>query len=423
MWKKYGNMMKCGKYITVLALSAGLWISGCGSENPGISDKKEDGFVETFEEAAADLEYQASDVQEVLWTDEQIAAEVEYLEDHFSDGVKYRDMDEDMLSYVKPIESGFAFAGRVSDEGYGYILAFQKYEKNIFDGYDQYWQDDDFVVVDRNEQTSAERVVYRLSGISSLYNNLESEVLLIVPEEMEEPDELVKAYMHRYLKEDAGRAYLESVIERDVRFTPPNGEEGYLVVYKYEDGRQKLEYVILTPEEEEEILSSDALILPEWYGHYGLQYYVSHDLYEEMEEEEGPITSAALEIAKERCGFAASDISEIKDIVSASLTMHLWNSEQQEEINVDITDREELKELEEIFSSAEPFHEGKCPYWGILTLTREDGQEFVLSLAIDSCDGFVFGSNGFYTVGKEKTERVWEIFDEVRAFTGWDVEE
>jgi len=46
-----------------------------------------------------------------------------------------------------------------------------------------------------------------------------------------------------------------------------------------------------------------------------------------------------------------------------------------------------------------------------------------LSLAIDSCDGFVFGSNGFYTVGKEKTARVWEIFDEVRAFTGWDVEE
>lgn len=425
MLKKYLKIAECGKYIWILVLFAGLLIGGCGSQNSGINDEKQEKIVENSVEATVVEEAGMEDEQEVLWSAEEKSAEVKFLESNFGDGIIFRDMEEEqVLSYVKSIESGFEFIGRVSDDGYGYILAFQKGNENIFEGYDQYWMNQDFVVVERNEQTDEERVVYRLPNVWNLYPDTKNEVLLIQPEDMAEPRELTEAFIQRFCKGEEGRAYLDSVMERGVRFTPPTGDEGYLEVYKYENGKQRLEYVVLTSEEEAEILNSDALIIPDWYGKYGLQYYVSLDVYKEKEIEEGPITWEALKIAEERCNFVAMNISEIRDISKASLRMQVPDLYgEQEEILIEITDPSELQELEDIFSSAETFYEGKCPYRGILTLTREDGLEMVLSLAIDSCDGFVFGSYGFYTVGKEKTARIWEIFDEAREFTGWKLEE
>jgi len=418
MQKKWKISEKCGKFKWIFGLSLCLWISGCAGSDLEIEDKNET-------EAEISEAVTEEETLNVLWTKEEISIEIDFLESNFGDGTEYHDMDEGQIfSYVNEIKDGFEFSGRVSDDGYGYILAFQKYEDSIFEGYDHYWVDHDYVVVEQDEETDEESEVYRLTNVSTLYSDEAHEFMWIQPEDLEEPRELAEAFIEYHCNGEEGRSYLESVMNRKVRFTPPVTDEGYIAVYQYVNGKQRLEHIVLTPEEEKAIFNSDALILPEWYGKYGLQYYVSQEIFDEYEDEEGPITAEALKIAKERCGYVAEDISEIRDIIGASLTMRISGIfEEQEDFCLEITDENILKELEEIYSSAEVYNEGKCPYRGILTLTREDGKELILSLAIDSCDGFVFGSNGFYTVGKEKTKRVWEIFEEARPFTGWDMEE
>lgn len=425
MLKKWKNVLKCGKYIWILALSACMWISGCSNSGSWITGEENGDRVENKAESVMEESDVEDEAPEILWTKDEMKSEIEFLESNFGDGIRYHDMDEDeVLSYVKSIEHGFEFVGRIAEDGYGYILAFQKYNKNIFDGYDHYWVDQDYVIVDRNEETDEEIEMYRLSNVSTIYADAEYEFMWIQPENMEEPRELAEAFREYRCNGEEGRNYLESVMDRDVRLTPPIGEEGYISVHKFENGERYQEYIVLSLEEERNIISSDAVILPEWYGQYGLQYYVSNEIFEEYEDEEGPITAEVLKIAEERCGYVAEDISEIRNIAAASLTMRIPGTfGEQEQIQVEITDVDELKKLEEIFSSAEVYYEGKCPYWGVLTLIREDGKEIVLSLAIDSCDGFVYGSNGFYTVGKENTKKVWGIFEEARPFTGWDLEE
>ncbi len=382
-------------------------------------DKKADDKKTEDKENGTEISVEVTE-SETNWPAEEIQKEIKYLEENFGYELEFEDMDDEMAeSYGEAIATYYDFVGRVTDDGIGYVLGFKKGEEDPFEGYEQFWHNHEFVIAERDEKTYEETIIYSLDQIEDIYVGENHDVLYIQPNDMEAPEEIMEAFVENYLWGEEGRSYLADVLERGVRFTPPDSG-AYLEVWRYENGRQRLEHIPLTDEEEKRILQSDALILPEWYGYYGLKFYVSTETYEETGQEQGAITYEALRIAEERCRFVGMDISEIHDIVNARLELHLLNGGHEENPEpVIITDEKLLKELEDIFSSAEFTGEGKCPYWGILTLTRADGKELVLSLAIDSCDGFVYGSSGFYSMGKKNAERVWEIFSELRPYTGW----
>lgn len=416
-------MKKMNRWMIMASLC--MIMAGCGSSGIKQSDNLTAAMpAETAEETSIYSSDMESVEDVIIWTKEMQNEEIAFLEDHFSDGMQFENMDEALaLSYGEDISEYYDLVGRITEDGCGYVLAFRKGSVDIFEGYDQYWKDQDFVVVESNEETEQEKVIYSLSNINDICSSLENDILYIQPEDLEVPGELKNAFIQRYCNGEEGIAYLEDMMERGVRFTPPD-EDGYLEVYRYENGKQRLEYVSLTEDEEKAILNSDALIMPEWYGEYGLQYFVSQDIYEETDMEEGPITEEALKIAEERCRFVAMDISEIHDIVGAEFEMQVNKEDGSEDkIKIEILDPDVLTELEEIFASSFETDEGNCPYTGILTLTREDGLEMVLSLATDSCDGFIFGSNGIYTPGTTKTARIWEILSEAKKYTGWASEE
>ena len=406
--------MKKLKKLLVLSGFA-LMLIGCGAQ------KSSDVEITSLEESTVTESPIETTVQEVRWSAEDIQKEIRYLETNFGYGLEFNDMEKDAaISYGEAIGEYYDFVGRVTDDGIGYVLGFKKGDEDHFEGYEQFWINHEFVIAERDEKTYEETIIYSLDQIDDIYLGADNEVLYIQPNDMAEPGEIMEAFVLKYLGKEEGREYLADVLERGVRFTAPDSR-AYLEVWRYENGKQRLEYVPLTADEEKRILRSDALILPEWYGYYGLQFYVSSETYEETNQEQGAITYEALRIAEERCRFAAMDISEIHDIVSARLEIKLHNEDDEKQPDpITITDEKLLKELEEIYLSAEFAGEGKCPYWGILTLTREDGKELVLSLAIDSCDGFVYGSSGFYSVGKKNAERVWEIFSDLRQYTGWE---
>lgn len=382
-----------------------------------------------------DREIEAGAVQGTLWSAEEKMAEVMFFEEHFGDGKVFRNMETDMLSsYDTAIGDAYDFIGRITEDGFGYVLGFKKGEEDPFDGCDSCWKNGLFTVTEIEEKTGEEITVFTLPDIENIYFGEERNILYIHPTDYEETENISIAFQKKFCSGENGRAYLDDVILNNVRFTAPDSG-AYLAVNRLENGYWKYEYISLTEEEEERILQSDALILPEWYGEHGIEFFVSEERYEETGRECEAITDEALKIAEDRCHFIAMDLSEIKGIVKATFRMEtldvgeskhqgislIWNDESwyaERKIDISLTNTEVLQELEEIFSHAEAGddsevgEESACPYTGILTLIREDGKELVLQLAADGCNGFIFGSAGMYQMNNEALKRVWEILGE-----------
>lgn len=426
-------MKKWTKWIVMMGMC--LVMAGCGTSMPDSQPEqsKEKGTEIQAEKKGKTIDESEENVAEAeqrnVWSKEQKEEEITCLEKYFGDGKDFRTMDPTAAaSYASAISDAYDFIGRITEDGYGYVLGFKKGTSDPFEGYGFCWKNGVFTVTETEEKTGEEITVFTFSNIENIYFGDERNILYIHPSDYEETENISIAFQKKFCSGEDGRAYLSDVIERKVRFTAPDSG-AYLAVKRLENGYWRYEYVPLTEEEEERILQSDALILPEWYGEHGIEFFVNEERYEETGRECEAITEEALKIAEDRCHFVAMDISEIKDIVKAAFKMWIsdaenmdqqkgsliWNGENwYAEGNVDITltSEEDLQELEEIFSQAEAGHDSSCPYTGILTLFREDGTELVLHLAADGCSGFIFGSAGMYQIGEDAVKRVWEILAE-----------
>lgn len=401
----------------MILLCSCLLMAGCSASGSAVSAKN----------AAADREAGSfeEETKIALESRENQREVIEFLE-QFEDELVFSDMDvEEAAFYGEPLKESYDFAGRVTEDGIGYVLAFKKTESSLLDGLSVYGKDDYIEAAVWSDQDEEYKPVYTFENIDGLFQGTGSdgalnEILYLQPIDMAAPEELQKAFFYRYCQGTWGAEYAEDVLKRGVRFTPPDSG-AYLAVDRFENGVRKWEYVALTEEEEREILESDEAIMPVLYGEYGLEFYVSQETYEETDVEQGAVTLPALEIAEQRCGFKLREISDIHDIVSADMKLYMGRGEIEAE--EEISDSGQLKELEEILASSEVAGEGKCPYSAVLTLTRRDGERIVVSLATDSCDGFVLESHGIYSPGKEKTKRIWELFPEIRSYTGWSEEQ
>lgn len=337
----------------------------------------------------------------------------------FESGLEFSYMDDSLAeSYGEPLKDSYDFVGRVTADGIGYVIGFKKGESSLLDGLSIYGKDDYIEAAVWSEQEEEYKPVYTFKTINSLLQGgSKSQLLYFQPIDMATPEEIEEAFFYQYCNGAQGVEYAEDVYDRGVRFTPPD-TGAYLLVNRYENGIRRFEYVALTKEEETKILESDEMILPELYGKDGLEFFVSQETYEEMEIEEGTITMPALKIAEDKCRFQVTDISEIHDIVKAEMRYYGKREGDGNGITllfaVDLMDEKQLSELSDLLSGAEPAQEGKCPYGGVITLKRQDGTEITVSLAADGCDGFVLGSHGIYSLGKDGMEQVWKMFMEPR---------
>lgn len=393
-----------------------------------VSSKKEQTKVETSEEeTGADKGAGETGVSAGVEKTEVIRLEdaVAFLE-KFTPELTFTPMEaEDAKAYGELLVENYDLAGRMTEEGFGYVIAIPK-EGALPYGDWSFFGIDDYIAAERwNSQTGSYESVGTFPNITAVYQGEGNRILYLQPKDYVMPDELQQAFYYQYCSGAEGIRHLQDMSERGVRFSPPDNG-AYLSVERYEHGVCYVEYIPLTQEEEREIIESEEVISPVLYGNYGIQFYVSEDTYENEEVQEGRITAPALSIAKERCRFEIVNPSEIYDIAKAELKMKLREYDKNTgsmarewEESETLSSPEDLKELESILSSSEPVFEGKCPYSAILTLTRKDGKEIVLQLASDSCDGFIIGSHAFYSPGKEKTEQFWKLFPIMRENTGW----
>lgn len=300
------------KWIINMGILAGIWmaLTGCGA--PKAQAVKEAGPA-----AAKTVETEARDGQELPGEPGKKAEEIASFLEQFEGGLSFRDMDrEKAAAYGGPLEDSYAFYGRETEDGAGYVLGIKIRKESLLDGLTVYGEDDHMEAVIQNDQDGGYDTVYVLDDISvflagSAREAVLNEVLYLQPEDMETPEEILNAFDMGYCHGPGGAAYVRDILERQVRFTPPD-TEAYLAVEMERDGEPCTEYVPLTREEEREILDSEEPVPLE--DGNRLEFFVSQETYEEQEIDGGAVTAPALRIAEERCGFRPSRTEPDMDI-------------------------------------------------------------------------------------------------------------
>lgn len=338
----------------------------------------------------------------------------------------YVDMDpEQAASCGGELRDAYDFIGRETDAGAGYVLGFRNSDEDPLNGLSIYSLDD-VIEADRwNEDKNIFERVYTFENIHEMHYTESKDVLFLVPDGMEESEELRKAFEYSLCDGDEGVRYLKSVKERGVRMSPPeNG--GYLAVRRFVNAEVLEEYIPLTEDQEKEIIASEEIVDPEIYGIDGITYMASPEIYELENPDPDEITVPALRLAKEKCEFQTVRAEDMKEITSAELEIIQWHGEPEKYADVSARDLEEtgisetlndpvlLKRMEKILAEASLGESGKCPYNGILMLTKVDGTQVTVRLASDGCDSMVYGSYSFYQADGGEVAEIWDMFPELK---------
>ena len=338
----------------------------------------------------------------------------------------YVDMDpEQAASCGGELRDAYDFIGRETDAGAGYVLGFRNSDEDPLNGLSIYSLDD-VIEADRwNEDKNIFERVYTFENIHEMHYTESKDILFLIPDEMEESEELRKAFEYSLCDGDEGVRYLKSVKERGVKMSPPeNG--GYLVVRRFVNAEVLEEYIPLTEDQEKEIIASEEIVDPEIYGIDGITYMASPEIYELENPDPDEITVPALRLAKEKCEFQTVRAEDMKEITSAELEIIQWHGEPEKYADVSAGDLEEtgisetlndpafLKRMEEILAEASLGESEKCPYNGILTLTKADGTKATVRLASDGCDSMVYGSYSFYQADGGEVAEIWDMFPELK---------
>ena len=315
------------KWIINMGILTGIWmvLTGCGAS-------KTQAVMDT--EMAAEEETESQVWLGLLGDPGKKAEEIVSFLEQFEGGLSFRDMEKERAaSYGGPLEDSYAFYGRETEDGAGYVLGIKIRKESLLDGLTVYGEDDHMEAVIQNDQDGGYDTVYVLDDISvflagSAQEAVLNEVLYLQPEDMETPEEILNAFDMGYCHGPGGAAYVRDMLERRVRFTPPD-TDAYLAVEMERAGELCTEYVPLTREEEREILDSEELVPLEDGGR--LEFFVSQETYEEQDIDGGAVTAPALRIAEERCGFRPAHIESDMDIEKKEETREEAEEENGEE--------------------------------------------------------------------------------------------
>ena len=400
------------------ACSAGFVPVDNGNESRPDGGKTESIGTEFVEKETSKPEYQPLSKEERRTIVDTLEA---FDPDHL-----YVDMDpEQAASCGGELRDAYDFIGRETDAGAGYVLGFRNSDEDPLNGLSIYSLDD-VIEADRwNEDKNIFERVYTFENIHEMHYTESKDILFLVPDGMEESEELRKAFEYSLCDGDEGVRYMESVKKRGVRMSPPeNG--GYLAVRRFVNAEVLEEYIPLTEDQEKEIIASEEIVDPEIYGIDGITYMASPEIYELENPDPDEITVPALRLAKEKCEFQTVRAEDMKEITSAELEIIQWHGEPEKYADVSAGDLEEtgisetlndpvlLKRMEEILAEASLGESGKCPYNGILTLTKADGTKATVRLASDGCDSMVYGSYSFYQGDGGEVAEIWDMFPELK---------
>ena len=169
------------------ACSAGFVPVDNGNESRPDGGKTESIGTEFVEKETSKPEYQPL-------SEEERRTIVDTLEAFDPDHL-YVDMDpEQAASCGGELRDAYDFIGRETDAGAGYVLGFRNSDEDPLNGLSIYSLDD-VIEADRwNEEKNIFERVYTFENIHEMHYTESKDILFLIPDEMEESEELRKAF-------------------------------------------------------------------------------------------------------------------------------------------------------------------------------------------------------------------------------------
>ena len=310
--------------------------------------------------------------------------------------INYTDMGQDLLSvYKEPIKNDYKFWGRLSNDGYCYILGISKHEEPVLKDLD-YRLDESTGYIQLGhwiiEGESFEKI-FDLLKVRSFWKSKDGRLLYLGIKQYSDLGEVFDAIVNKDRLE-----YINQLHEKHFRAIQPFGTS-YIAMYKWKHGEEFYAYKPISPDELGIITSDKTPVPPEIID--------VRDVHLCNNEGEGiPFIHMNQSLYKMVEDFyEVSSLNEITDI--SSIKWIRKNPEKWQSRVLNIEDTDAVNEIVKVLKNSEIYYLGATSYEDLLILTKKDGSEIELQIlpyypGLYVGEGFILGDAVYYSPGTEE---------------------
>ncbi|NLF27316.1 MAG: M56 family metallopeptidase [Clostridiales bacterium] len=307
------------------------------------------------------------------------------------------------LSRLGEVQNSYAFYGRQSEDGDGYVLGVLTAAESPLREGQRAWDTERDVYCDANGNIVDASVV---PSVLNVYGS--GEVIFVMTDrQIAEPSLYADNGWLRAALINGEWEIVRDCASRGASLCVP--PTPYLRVRFENPYRYHVEYIPLTNEQLMRSYADSRLYTWEEYGSDGLTLMTdetpeyAYNL---------PIAESLLKLAQERCNYQIGSPADIGSLRAAKLRVERWDGTLIAEQRID--DPEPLAELEALLRGAQPTGGSKSPYTGWLTLEMADGRSLTILKTTDESPLIVFGSSCYYEMSEDENARFWSTFPDVR---------
>ena len=318
--------------------------------------------------------------------------------------INYTDMEQDLLSvYTEPIKNDYKFWGRLSNDGYCYILGISKQEEPVLKDLDYrldkstgYIQLGHWIV----EGESFEKI-FDLSKVRSFWKSKDGRLLYLGIKQYSDLDDIKYSDLGEVFDAIVNKdrlEYINQLHEKHFRAIKPFGTP-YIAMYKWKHGEEFYAYKPISHDELNVIINDKTTVSPEIID--------GQDIHLHNDEEEAipfiPMNQSLYKMVEDF--YEVRSLNEITDISSIKLIRK--NPEKWQSRILNIEDADTVNEIVKVLKNSEVYYLGATSYEDLLILTKKDGSEIELQIPpyypeLFTGEGFILGDAVYYSPGREE---------------------
>ena len=318
--------------------------------------------------------------------------------------INYTDMEQDLLSvYTEPIKNDYKFWGRLSNDGYCYILGISKQEEPVLKDLDYrldkstgYIQLGHWIV----EGESFEKI-FDLSKVRSFWKSKDGRLLYLGIKQYSDLDDIKYSDLGEVFDAIVNKdrlEYINQLHDKHFRAIKPFGTP-YIAMYKWKHGEEFYAYKPISHDELNVIINDKTTVSPEIID--------GQDIHLHNDEEEAipfiPMNQSLYKMVEDF--YEVRSLNEITDISSIKLIRK--NPEKWQSRILNIEDADTVNEIVKVLKNSEVYYLGATSYEDLLILTKKDGSEIELQIPpyypeLFTGEGFILGDSVYYSPGREE---------------------
>ena len=318
--------------------------------------------------------------------------------------INYTDMEQDLLSvYTEPIKKDYKFWGRLSNDGYCYILGISKQEEPALKDLDYRLEESTGYIQLRHWIVEGENFVkaYDLPKVSSFWKSKDGRLLYLGIRQYSDLDDIKYSNLGEVFNAivNKGRSeYINQLHEKHFRAIKPFGTP-YIAMYKWKHGEEFYAYKPISHDELNVIINDKTTVSPEIID--------GQDIHLHNDEEEAipfiPMNQSLYKMVEDF--YEVRSLNEITDI--SSIKRIRKNPEKWQDRVLNIEDADTVNEIVKVLKNSEVYYLGATSYEDLLILTKKDGSEIELQIPpyypeLFTGEGFILGDSVYYSPGREE---------------------